>query len=134
MYLIFGIIGAVVGAGLGWFAFDWLLGYGMYTMILPGAMVGIGAGLASRRECLKLGLITGVAALALGIFLEWKYMPLVADESLSYFLQNLVQINPIHLIMIFAGGFAGYYFGKGRETFGTIAKSNESKKPGNDGP
>ena len=122
MHLIFGIVGAIAGAVAGCLIFDWLLGYGMYAMILPGALTGLGAGTASRKECLKVGVVSGIVALATGIFLEWKHLPFVADESLSFFLRNLFQINPIHLLMIFAGGFAGYWFGKGRETYRAITQ------------
>ena len=123
MNLVLGIIGGVVGALVGWLIFAWLLGFGMYAMILPGALVGLGVGIGSRSFSVGLGVFAALAAIALGVFLEWKYLPFVADESLSYFLKNVLQINPIHLLMIVAGGVAGYWFGQGRESATYVSDS-----------
>lgn len=123
MRLVLGIVGAVFGAALGWLIFDWLLGNAMYAMILPGALIGVGASLGSRSQNMPLGIICGITALALGIFLEWKYLPFAADESLQFFLTNLFQVDPVHLIMIAVGGIAGFMLGKGRDSLTHVSES-----------
>ena len=111
-----GLLGAIVGAVIGAFLFDLLLGYGLYAMIMPGALVGFGASLASRAPSLPVGVFAGLTGLAIGIYMEWKYFPFVDDESLIFFLKNFFQVNMIHIVMIIAGGVAGFIFGKGRES------------------
>lgn len=108
-----GIAGMVAGGVVGYFAFSWLLGFGMYAMLLPGALVGLGCGNLSRGYSIVLGCIAGVSALALGIFLEWTFLPFAADESLGFFLANLHQLTPITMLMIIGGAILGFVFGKG---------------------
>ena len=35
-----GLVGAAIGGAVGYYAFGWILGYGLYAMILPGAALG----------------------------------------------------------------------------------------------
>ena len=116
MNYLYAAIAGVLGALIGAFAFDWLLSQGLYAMILPGALLGTGVGLGIQQHNLAVGFIAGVAALSLGVYLEWIYLPFIADESFSFFMQNITQIDPAHLIMILAGGFAGFWFGQGRHS------------------
>ena len=46
------LCGAVAGGILGYFAFGWLLGQGFYALMLPGGLLGLGAGLAKNRSVL----------------------------------------------------------------------------------
>lgn len=113
MHWVLGLIGGIVGGILGYFAFSFLLGQGIYAMVLPGALVGIGCNLAARTYSIPLGVVCGTGALLLGVFLEWKFLPWAEDESLGFFLQNLHQLKPITLIFIFLGTALGFSFGKG---------------------
>ncbi len=61
------LAGAIVGGVLGHFLFVWLVSQGFYAMILPGGLVGIGAGLA-RHGKLYLAVICGLIALSAGCF------------------------------------------------------------------
>lgn len=106
-----GIAGAIGGAVLGYFLFGWLLRQGLYAMVLPGAMLGVGCGWLSGIRSRPLGILCGVAALLLGLFCEWQYLPFVADKSLGFFLTHLLDLTPMTLIMIAAGGLCGYWFG-----------------------
>lgn len=115
----------VAGGVVGYFAFSWLLGFGMYAMLLPGALVGLGCGNLSRGYSIVLGCIAGVSALALGIFLEWTFLPFAADESLGFFLANLHQLTPITMLMIIGGAILGFVFGKGRPGF-VMQKSDKA--------
>jgi len=108
-----GIVGMVAGGVGGYFAFSWLLGFGLYALMLPGALVGLGCGALSRSHSTVLGCIAGAFALVLGIFLEWTFLPFAADESLGFFLTNLHQLTPLTILMIIGGAVLGFVFGKG---------------------
>lgn len=116
MSISLGLIGAAVGGVLGFFAFQFLHSQNLYALGLPGALLGLGAGLLVGRKSYLLGTICGLASLGLGIFVEWKFFPFSADESFSYFVQHLHQLKPITLILIVLGGVFGFWFGKGRES------------------
>ncbi len=100
--------GALVGGVIGFFAFFWIADQGFYAMILPGGLIGIGAGLVRNRS-LGLAIGCGVAAVALGLFTEWKYMPFRDDKSLGYFLAHVHKLTPLTLLMIAVGGVLGFW-------------------------
>jgi hypothetical protein len=102
------LLGAAVGGALGYFLFFWLAGHGFYGMIIPGGLLGIGAGVFKSRS-IVIAIICGVAALALGLFTEWRFAPFVADESLGYFLAHVYQLTAITLIMIALGAAIGFW-------------------------
>lgn len=112
-----------IGSVVGYFGFSWLLGYGMYAMLLPGALVGIGCGQLSRTYSIELGCVAALVALLLGIFLEWTFMPFAADESLGFFLSNLHQLTPLTLLMIIGGSVLGFVFGRGRPEYATVERA-----------
>lgn len=101
------ITGAVLGGLLGYAVFFWLISYGLYALILPGALVGLGASLFSNRS-LGLAVGCGVLALALGIVTEWRSAPFVKDRSLGFFLTHLQELSPVTLVMIGVGGIIGF--------------------------
>jgi hypothetical protein len=100
--------GAILGGVIGYFAFGWIVRQGLYAMILPGGLVGLGASIAKNRS-ITIPIICGAAALALGFFTEWQFFPFAKDESLSYFLAHIHHLQPISLIMIAIGGFLGFW-------------------------
>ena len=93
---------------LGYFLFFWLAGHGFYGMIIPGGLLGIGAGIFKSRS-ITIAVICGFAALALGLFTEWRFAPFVADDSLGYFLGHFYQLNPTTLVMIAVGAAIGFW-------------------------
>ncbi|MCH8830356.1 MAG: hypothetical protein IID45_12335 [Planctomycetes bacterium] len=100
------LIGAVVGGFIGYHGCDWILRHGFYAMVLPGGLLGFGAGFAKNRSVL-LAALCGIAAIALGLYSEWKLLLYV--DSFSYFLQHVFDVNPVPLLMIAAGGFLGFW-------------------------
>ena len=100
--------GAAIGGLLGYFAFVWLLGQGFYALILPGALLGVGASLARNRS-VALAVVCGLLALGLGVFAEWKTAPFKQDKSLVFFLTHLHENPPLTLIMLALGGLMGFY-------------------------
>lgn len=108
--LALGLLGAVAGAGVGYFVFGWLIRQGFYALAIPPALVGLGAGLCVRQRSAALAGICGVAALGLRLFLEWKFFPFTADSSLSYFVAHLHQLRPLTWIMLVIGAAVSYSF------------------------
>jgi hypothetical protein len=100
--------GAVIGGIVGYCAFCWILKQGFYGLILPGGLLGIGAGW-TRNKSLPLAVVCGIAALALGIFAEWSTAPWKKDDSFGYFLKHLLDLQPITLLMMAAGGAIGFW-------------------------
>jgi hypothetical protein len=86
-----------------------------YAMVAPGALLGMGAGLLVRDKSISRALICTVAALALGLFAEWRFRPFVADPRLGYFLAHIHQLQPITMLMIAAGAGLGGWLALGQE-------------------
>lgn len=112
--LIRGLAGAIVGGAIGYLIFRWLLRYGLYGLMIPGACLGLGAGLAAGRQSHLLALLCACAALGLGLWAEWSVHPFIKDGSLVYFLRNVALLKPPTLLMIGLGAVFAYWFGQGR--------------------
>jgi hypothetical protein len=118
------LLGGVVGGVFGYFAFFWLSRQGFYGLALPGTFLGIGAGAVTNRSIL-VAILSGVAAVLLGIFTEWKFQPFIADESFGYFVTHLQDLQSMTLIMIAIGGAVGFYVplrSRVKDTVGTDVK------------
>ena len=113
--LALGLLGATVGGCLGYLAFTWIASQGFYALMLPPGLLGIGAGLASRRRSRPLAIICAVAGLALALFTEWRHAPFVADKGFGYFFAHVHQLQPVTLIMIAVGTYLSYSLALGRE-------------------
>jgi hypothetical protein len=115
-----GLLGAVVGGAIGYFAFGWLLRQGFYAVALPGVLAGVGCGFLLRQRSLPLAITCGLGGLALGLVAEWKHLPFAKDDTLGYFLTHLRQLRPFTLLMLALGGLGAFWFawsvGSRRET------------------
>lgn len=100
--------GALLGGLIGHAAFGWLWNQGFYGLVLPGGLLGLGAGLATCRLRWP-SVVCGVLALVLGLLTEWKFRPFKVDESLGYFLSHAYQLKPITLLMLAAGTAIGFW-------------------------
>jgi hypothetical protein len=109
-----GVLGGTVGGAVGFLIFQWLARRGLYGMMIPGAMIGLGAGLAARGRSLSLGVLCAVAATALAVIAEWMIFPFVKDKSLSFFLAHLHELSASTLIMMGLGALFAFWFGQGR--------------------
>jgi hypothetical protein len=106
--ILIALAGATVGGVVGYLVFFWMVKQGFYGLVLPGGLLGLGAGIVKNRS-IALAIICGLAALCLGICAEWRSAPFVADESLGYFLTHIFQLNPVTLVMILVGGLLGFW-------------------------
>jgi hypothetical protein len=102
------IVGAVVGGIVGYFGFLWLGRHGFYGMVLPGGLIGIGAGLGKSKSFVP-AILCAVAAIALGFFADWKFEPWVKDDSLGYYLRHIPDLSPVTLIMIAVGAVIAFW-------------------------
>ena len=93
---LLGVVGAVLGGIVGYFAFTWAASHGFYAMIAPGGLLGIGCGLRARHPSRIRGIVCAVAGLGLGLFSEWKVFPFVADDTFLYLAKNIPQAVPHH--------------------------------------
>ncbi len=110
------LLGAVVGGLLGYYIFHWLVKQGLYGLILPGGLLGLGAGLF-RPKTVVAPVICGLLALAFELYTEWSFAPYQADPRLGYFLTHVNQLKPMTLMMIVLGTSIGFWvpFRRGRE-------------------
>ena len=112
---LLGVAGGIIGGGIGYFAFFFLTRQGLYAMVLPGALLGLGCGYLSGFKSTTLGILCGLVAVLLAIFIEWQFAPFVRDNSFTYFILHFYKLKPMTLVMIVIGGLFGFWFGKGRE-------------------
>jgi len=102
------LCGALVGGTLGYFAFSWILAQGFYALVLPGGLLGFGAGIVPNRSVL-VAVVCGLLATALGLFTEYSFRPFVADHSFLYFVSHVYELQPLTLLMIAVGGLIGFW-------------------------
>jgi hypothetical protein len=114
--------GAAVGGVLGYFIFFWIADQGLYGWMIPGALLGLGAGIAKNRSII-VAVICGILAIGLGLFAEWRSAPFIKDESLGYFLTHIHELKKITLVMLAVGGAIGFWI-----PFRRIERPVEGKK------
>ena len=102
------LVGAVLGGLLGYFGFFWLVRQGLYGMVLPGGLVGLGAGLF-RGTSKAVAVPCGILALALSLYTQWRFAAFVKDDSFGYFIAHLHHLAPMTLIMMTAGTLIGFW-------------------------
>lgn len=102
------LLGAAVGGALGYVVFFLAARQGFYGLVLPGGLLGLGAGIFKTRSK-AVAVACGLLALGLGLFTEWRFAPFVTDDSLGYFLSHVYQLRAVTLIMVGAGGLIGFW-------------------------
>lgn len=98
-----GLVGAVLGGGAGYLAFDFMIDRGYILWPLPGILVGLGRVLFSRQTSWVLGLICFVLALAITLHL--------VDTRLVH---GLSGVGVFEASAILAGALLALWLGVGR--------------------
>ena len=120
--MLLGVVGGIVGAVLGYFLVFAIARQGFYAIALPGALLGLGCGALSGRKSAALGIMCGVFGLAVGVYTQWCFAPFIKDESLSFYLAHLLDVNRVTQILILVGAILAFWFGTGREGGAWIRK------------
>lgn len=115
MKTITGLAGAAIGGAVGFFITGWLARQGLYSVLVPGALIGIGS-LAGRFPNFIIPLLLSICSVALVYLTEWKYFPFAKDNSLSYFISHLSSLKPLTHVMALLGGVISFWlpFSKSR--------------------
>ncbi len=116
--------GAAAGGLAGYFLFFWAIRQGFYGMVLPGSLLGFGAGLFQNRS-IPVCILCGLSSCALGLLTEWRFAPFIKDSSLRFFVLHVHELKPITLLMIGLGSFFGFYL-----PFRNIKKTIPAQKAG----
>lgn len=109
--LLRGVAGAIVGAVAGVLLFNLAYSYGIYMLALPGAIIGLACGFASRIRSIPLGVLCGIAALAVGLYVEWTTL---VEIPFAEYLGRLGELQTVSKIMLALGTTFGAWFGFGR--------------------
>ncbi len=99
------LAGAAVGGTLGYFLFFWLLRQGLLGLVLPGGLLGFGAGFF-KPSSVWVAIVCGLSALVLGLVCRWQAG---THDGFVEFLQTVPQLPPVTLLMIAVGAFIGFW-------------------------
>lgn len=109
-----GIIGAVLGAAIGIYVFFLLYDNGMYGLMIPGALTGLGFGLLSRRTFWSAGLLCAVLGLLVMLWCEWQLAVDFKDQEVGEFIKVIPKLDTSTKVMLALGTLFAFWFGRGR--------------------
>jgi hypothetical protein len=109
-----GLLGGLVGGVVGYFLFKYLLGYGLWAPVIPGAFAGLGCGLFSITNSTARGVLCAIQALCIGVVSNWLQLnpPFETDGSLRDYATKVFQLPPPTLFMLALGIFLGFWWGR----------------------
>ena len=110
--LLRGMAGAAIGGAIGFFLFRWMLSQGLYAIILPGVLLGMGCGLLAGRQWIVNGVLCGVAGLILGLYSEWR---VTGTQEFGAFVAAVPSYPRGRLLLIALGAILAAWFGRGRD-------------------
>jgi hypothetical protein len=109
MKAILAVVGAIAGGILGFFAVGWLARQGLYSVLLPGAFVGIGSLLGKGCRGAAIPFLLGLLGVIAVYLAEWHYFPFVRDGSLGFFVKHLSSLKPFTHLLAVAGGLIAFW-------------------------
>ena len=113
-----GIFGALLGAVVSFFLFQFLTRRGLYFIVLPGALVGLGCGFAARSRLLVLGIIAVAVAIPTAIFCEWKSDAYLCDDGktlmgIGEYISRMIELRGWKLpVFIGLNGLIAFWLGR----------------------
>jgi len=122
-----GLVGAIIGGVLGFYTFRWLLGYGFYGLIVPGAFLGLGCSLLARHRSVIRGVFCGIAALGLALFTDWYFT--ITNDSFQTFLLRAKEFSPVTLLMTGVGALIAFWVGRDAGFPGSARASRPAVRP-----
>lgn len=126
--MVLGLVGGTIGGVLGYYVFSWIVSQGFYGLMIPGALLGLGSSMLAKHRSAIRGVVCGLAALALGFYVEWRFFPFADDHSIHYFATHIHHLKPLTLLMVALGGLFGYWLGKDSSPiFGGPAQAQPTK-------
>jgi len=111
--LVRGVAGAIAGGVAGYFLFWLLMRNGLYGIMIPGVLLGLGAGWAARGKSQVLGVVCLLLAVGLTLFTEWHIL-FSKNHTFPDFLSKIHTLAPLRLVMMAIGPVAAYWSGQGR--------------------
>jgi hypothetical protein len=91
---------------VGYFGVGWIATQGFYGIMLPGLLLGLGAGWF-RCRYLWPSIVCGVLALVFGLAAEWRFFN--AGDTLPVFLSEVHKLGNVTLLMLAAGTLVGFW-------------------------
>jgi hypothetical protein len=112
MLLVRGLGGAVVGGIAGYLLFWVLARSNLLGYMIPGALLGLGAGWAARGKSQALGVICALLAIGLTLFTAWH----IAFNRFTFveFLSKLHLFPLSRMLLMGLGVVFAWWFGQGR--------------------
>ena len=116
--LLLGVFGALLGAVVGFFVFQFLARRGLYFIVLPGALVGLGCGFAARSRLLVLGIIAVAVAIPTAIVCEWRTDRYFCDDGETLmgvleYTSRMVELRGWKLpVFVGLNGLIAFWFGR----------------------
>ncbi len=119
---LLGVVLASAGAYAGFVAYRWMLSHGYHALVLPGALLGLGAGVGAGSKSTVRGLVCAAAALVFGLYVVWCFWSIGDDGTLASFVTKVHKLSPPTMIMLAAGCLLAYWMG--RDPVTTLATSS----------
>ena len=113
-----GIFGALLGAVVSFFLFQFLIRRGLYLIVLRGALVSFECGLAARSRSFAFALIAVAIAIPATIFCEWKSDAFLCDDGktlmgIGEYISRMIELRGWKLpVFIGLNGLIAFWLGR----------------------
>ena len=108
------LLGAIVGGALGVIGYWLLLEQRQSLLVLVGAGVALGAGIAARRRSWAWGAVMAVVAFGATLVTAWAFHRHADDPSFATFVARLGELPWRTQASLVAAALMGLWFGSGR--------------------
>jgi hypothetical protein len=108
--------GAAVGGALGYWGFLWLIERGWLGLILPGALIGLGASVVRNRS-IWVAVVCGSAAVLLALFAYHRaivlesliFSPFPKEEGFGQFLLHVGDLPTLTMVLVVVGALVAFW-------------------------